>query len=273
MKHAACLNLFLLLFIFPVLSQEEPCNCPGGNKKGNGVLYFSWGYNRDWFSSSDLHFKNTGSDDYDFTLYDVKAKDRPGFDQILRTAATGDITIPQYVYRIGYYFAGKRDIGLEINFDHTKYIMTGGQSVRIKGQIHGMELDGDTLLHSDFLKFEHSDGANFMMLNFVKRKALFNSSNTKHWLSGIVKAGAGPVIPKTNVTIFGSHLDNRFHVAGWVTGVETGARYDFRHFFMEATCKGTFANYTDVLVIGTGKANHHFWTFEAILTAGFQFGI
>ena len=271
MKQVFLLSLFFLLCTSALFSQEEACNCPGGVKKGKGSFYGAWGYNRDWYSGSDIHFHNNGSDNYDFTLYDVKAKDRSGFSDILRN--TLEITIPQYVYRFGYYFNNKHDLGVELNFDHAKYVMVQDQEVHIKGQIHGTVLDKDTVLYNEFLRFEHTNGANFMMGNFLKRKNLFRSSNNKHWLSAIVKTGVGIVIPKTDVTIFGNRLDNRFHIAGWIAGVETGLRYDFKHFFMEATAKGTFANYADVLVIGTGKANHHFFTFEAIACAGYQIGL
>jgi hypothetical protein len=253
--------------------KEEGCNCPGGSKKGKGVLYLSWGYNRDWFSKSNLHFENSGSDNYNFTVYNVGAKDRSGFNHLLQTAAHGDITIPQYNYRLGYYFNNKHDIGIEINFDHTKYVMVQDQSVHIKGQIHGVEMDKDTVLGADFLKFEHTNGANFLMGNFIKRKGCFHSENNKHWLSAIVKPGAGIMIPKTDVTLFGTRVDNKFHIAGWLIGLETGLRYDARHFFVEATVKESYVDYTDVLTIGTGRANHSFWCFEAILTAGFQFNL
>lgn len=270
MQRCYSLITFILLFILQGFSQDEPCNCPGGSKKTNGVLYASWGYNRNWFSKSDLHFKDQGSDNYDFTLYDVEATDRPDFNKILRTI---ELSVPQYVYRIGYYFSSKQDMGVEINFDHSKYVMINDQVVHVKGQIHGIELDQDTLLHGNFLKFEHTNGANFLMANFIKRKDFLHSSNNKHWLSAVLKAGAGIVIPKTDVSLFGNRLDNRFHIAGWIAGIETGFRYDFSHFFAEATAKGAFANYSNVLVIGTGKASHRFWCTQAILTAGFQFGL
>jgi len=266
--------LFALLYSIAGLSQtvdleEETCNCPGGSKKGKGTFYASWGYNLDWYSKSDIHFRNSGTDNYDFTLYKVRAKDRPGFDQII----SWEITVPQYVYRLGYYFNDKHDMGVEFNFDHSKYVMVQDQTVRIKGQIHDQILDKDTILGTDFLKFEHTNGANFMMGNFLKRINFYHSADKKHWLSAVAKFGAGIVIPKTDVTLFGNQLDNRFHIAGWIAGSETGIRYDgFKHFFAEATLKGTFANYSDVLVIGTGKASHSFWTGQLILNAGFQFG-
>lgn len=249
-------------------------------KKTKGSLYFSWGYNRDAFSKSDIHLKNTtgeynpvtgNHDYYDFTIYDATAKDRNGIRDVFNT----DLTIPQYVYRIGYYFNNKKDLGIEINFDHVKYVMRDWQTLHVKGNILGQEVDKDTLISPDnFLHFEHTDGANFLMLNIMKRQRLYASKNDKHWISVIGKVGAGPVIPRTQVTIFGQDLNNRFHIAGYCAGIELGLRYDaFKHIFIEYTAKGAYANFTNVLVLGSGKAHHHFWTAENILTLGFQFSI
>lgn len=280
MRQLLTVLVFFFIYITSGFTQNEVCDCPGQSKPGKGTFYFSWGYNRDWYSKSDLHFKNTSGDynattgnydNYDFTIYDVKAKDRPGFRDILRT----DLTIPQYVYRLGYYFNDKHDLGVEINFDHAKYVMVGWQTLHVQGTIQGQHVDSMILVRPDsFLHFEHTDGANFLMINFVKRQRLLVSANKKLWLSGIVKIGAGPVIPKTDVTLFGQRLNNRFHIAGYIAGVEAGIRIDaFEHFFLEYTGKGAFANYTNVLVIGAGKAHHNFWVAENILTLGVQMAL
>ncbi|MCE3278721.1 MAG: hypothetical protein K0S44_912 [Bacteroidetes bacterium] len=265
--------VFFLFFFASInfFAQEAP---PVKSEKGR--FYFSWGYNKDWFSKSDIHFKNSSTEydsenqvkSYDFILYNIEAKDRPGFKDIPNT----ELTIPQYVYRIGYYFNDKRDLAIELNFDHVKYVMRDWQTARLKGTIHGQYYDLDTMISPDnFLAFEHSDGANFLLLNIVKRHKLLNSKNTRHHLSAIIKVGAGIGIPKTRVQLFGETLDNRFHVAGFIAGSEGGLRYDSRYFFAEYTAKGSFANFTNVLVIGEGKASHHFWTLENILTIGLQF--
>src|ERR1043165_787794 len=107
------------------------------------------------------------------------------------------------------------------------------------------------------------------MLNIMKRHQLLHSKDNKHLLYGIVKAGAGPVIPRTDVTMFGEHINNCFHIAGYCAGIETGFRYEaFRHVYLEYTAKGAFANYKNVLAYGPGRAHHYFWTFENILTLG-----
>jgi hypothetical protein len=247
-------------------------------KKDKGTFYFAWGYNRDWFSKSTLHFKNTSGefnpvtgrhDSYDFTIYDATAKDRPGFKNLLRS----DLTIPQYNYRIGYFFKKKKSLGIEINFDHVKYIMNDNQTLHVKGYIMDQQIDQDTTINpNNFLHFEHSDGANFLMLNIIKKQKLLATKNEKQLLAAVIKIGAGAVIPRTDVTLFGQRLNNRFHVAGYCAGVEAGLRYEaFKHIYLEYTAKGSFANYTNVLVIGNGKAHHYFWCLENILVLGLQF--
>lgn len=248
-----------------------------GIKKKKGTFYAAWGYNKDWFSNSDIHFVNASSaydeftktnENYDFTLYALKAKDKSGFKHILNSPPT----VPQYVYRIGYYFNGKSDLGIEINFDHAKYVMVTDQKAHLKGRINGVEYDKDTIVGVDFLKFEHTNGANFLMLNLLKRKDILKNALRKQRLGIVLKTGAGIVIPKTDVTLFGERLDNKFHVAGFIIGTDIGLRYEpCRHFFLESSFKGTFADYTNVLTVGNGKANHHFWTLEALLTGGISF--
>jgi hypothetical protein len=235
-------------------------------KKNKGTFYFAWGYNSDWFSKSDLHFEDHAKDHYDFTLYGVKAGDRPNLSHIFDR----DISIPQYSYRLGYYFNNEHDLGVELSFDHAKYIVSQYQTVHIKGTIHDLVIDKDTLINPHFLLFEHTNGANFLMVNFLKRTKFFRSKNQKHALNYVLKPGAGIVIPKTDVTLFGERRDNVFHVAGYILGLDAELRYEFgKHLFAEAGGKGCFANYSNVLTIGSAKANHHFFSFELLFIVGY----
>lgn len=258
--------LFLATTGFYVHAQET-CNCPQQVKAGKGTLYLTWGYNLDWYSKSDLHFKGNDFGGYNFTLYNVKAHDRASLDKIIGYP----LSVPQYVYRLGYYFNNKHNTGIEINFDHAKYIMTKNQTLHLKGSIAQVNYDKDTLVTKNFLLFEHTNGANFLLVNFLKRHYLYASANKKHWISFIGKAGMGMVIPKTDVTLFGTRLDNKFHIAGYIMGLDAGLRYDaFKYFFIETSLKGVFANYTNVLTVGDGKAHHHFFAAETIFSAGLQ---
>ncbi len=266
---------FLLLFGFFLNSFSQTDSL----KKKKGQLYFSWGYTRAKYSKSTLHFKNTSNkfneftqqnDNYDFTVYDAVATDRPDFDKIKDFI---NITIPQFVCRGGYMFNNKW--GIEINYDHTKYVVTDYQKVRVKGRVNNNYFDQDTILDpATFLHFEHTDGANFWMVNAVRKTSLYNP--TKNFdVSWVLKPGAGIVFPRTDVTLFGERLNNNWHVAGWIVGVESGLRMEFlRHGFFEFVGKGSFADYTTCLVLGkgNGKARHHFFTAQLTATIGLKFG-
>lgn len=232
-------------------------------------MYFQWGYNRDKYSKSDLHFKNGSK--YDFTVYNAAAGDQPNFNAFKEHPL--DITIPQNVYRIGFYLNKKRTHAIEINYDHAKYVVADNQTLRIKGNINGEDIDKDTLIKRYFIHFEHTNGANFYLVNYVGiHDLLRNKKNTRLMASAVWKLGAGVVIPKSDVILFGKQLDNKFHLAGYILGAEAGLRfYPLKKWFLEATGKGGFANYLNVLTTeAQGRAHHHFYYGEIIGTVGYE---
>jgi hypothetical protein len=266
----------LICSVLPILAQNNSTE----KKKKKGSLYVSFGYTRAAYSKSTIHFSDNSNayhditqknNNYDFTIYDAKAHDRPDFDKI---ADLKNFSIPQYVYRMGYYFNNRRDFGIEGSFDHTKYVVTDYQRVRIKGHFNGTYVDKDTTLDPrNFLHFEHSDGANFLMINLLKRWKLVDRPLLN--IGWVVKPGAGVVIPRTDVTLFGERLNNKFHVAGYIVGLESGIRTEFlKYGFFEFVAKGSYANFMQVLVCGAGsKANHHFYTGQLTATIGLMVGL
>lgn len=247
--------------------------------KMKGKFYLGWGYNRDWYSKGSIRLVNSNPQlingkyyTYDFTIYNAKAVDRPQFDRIYDVA---NITVPQFSVRLGYMFNNKKDIGIEINYDHSKYVVVDYQKVRIKGQINGEYMDKDTILDpNNLLHFEHTDGANFWMISFIKRWKLVTSKNNKHNLGFIIKPGFGIVYPRTDVTLFGNRVNNNWKISGIVGALEAGLRTElFKHAYIEFTGKGGYANYINSLVQGKGygKASNRFWFAEAILIFGYQF--
>ncbi len=265
-------NLILLALLAALYAQaqQDSLAIAGFIKKSKqvrGAFYFGWGYNKDYYSKSDIHVHgDTKKGPVDFMLYDMEAKDRTGFRDILRT----DLTIPQYGYRIGWWMPNGV-WGVELNFDHPKYIVTDYQTVHLKGSIYGKEYDVDTLIDPvDFMHLEHTDGANFLVANIMYRKKIFSRPNLR--VFGMAKVGAGIVIPRSNVHLFGDHFDHNFHVAGQVASIETGLHIDlFRHFYIEPTVKGAFANYPNVLAVDDALISHHFWAGMIELHVGIQF--
>jgi len=234
--------------------------------KRTGSFYLSWGYNTEWYTKSTIHIKQPGLDN-DYQMMDVKAHDHRGWDE---NFVTTPVTIPQYNYRIGYYFNEKQDLAFVINFDHTKYIITDNQSIRIKGILGGKRVDENIMFSEDngFYYFLNN-GANFFLFNIVKRYPLFHSKNKMFKLDLTPKVGIGPVVPHVENRLFGERNDAAFQFGGWNTGIETAWRATFMKYgFIEFSQKVDYACYS-YLRVAQGRANQSFGTFELILSAGF----
>jgi hypothetical protein len=77
----------------PVQSNSVKINT--GNKR-SGELYFSWGYNQEWYTHSNVKINQPALGN-DFTFEDISGHDHKGWDEGIFNKA---ISIPQYNYRI-----------------------------------------------------------------------------------------------------------------------------------------------------------------------------
>jgi hypothetical protein len=230
-------------------------------KNNKGTAYFAFGSQRIWYTNSDIHVRRGGSPSFDFTLFDVKARDEGGLKWH---------TAPQFSYTVGYYFK-KKNFGIEYQYDHIKYFVIQNQRVRMTGVINGARFNQDTTLVPSFFMLEHSDGANYAMLNFVKWIPLAADKKNRFAVQLLAKLGAGVVNPKTNSTIMGVHRDDRYHISGFVTGVESGLRFTlFRNFIATASYKGTYASYSDFLIAG-GRGSQKWYAGQFVYMIGAQF--
>jgi hypothetical protein len=259
---------------------QELLKVKENNQKHTGNFYLLWGYNRDWFAKSTIHISNVNGDPnshneygvYDFYLEDVVAHDKPDFKAIKDIA---NLTIPQFNFRIGYYLNNARNEGWEINYDHAKYVVDDYQTMHIRGQIFGTSVDKDTLMIPSNFHYEHTDGANFWNINYMRRWNLVKSKNEKFKLNFIGKAGIGFVMPRTDIKIFGNRVNNNWKIAGICANIETGIRGElWQHFIIEFTAKAVAADYISCLVQGkgNGKASQFIKCGEIILNVGWQFG-
>lgn len=265
---------YLVLFTVLGLSQLQ-AQTDSTKQKRKFSYYATWGYNRESYTTSTIHFKNEGTlngvdqyGPYDFVVKDVKAHDRPDFDGIKDVI---NITIPQFSMRFGFWLNNKNDEGFEINYDHAKYVVTEGQMARFTGNINGVWVDKDSIIDSKYFHFEHTDGANFWMINYMKRNKIYYSKNIK--FGYVIKPGVGIVFPRTDVTLFGERVNNDWKLAGVCAGMETALRAEFfRHFLIEFAGKAGWANYMNCFVLGkNGIAKQKFGFIEGILSIGYQF--
>lgn len=236
-------------------------------------MYLQWGYNTEWYTNSTIHFKMSNGNN--FTLHHAKAHDKPDFDAVVKNPV--EISIPQYNYRFGFYLNKKHTKALELNFDHTKYVVTDGQKVHVTGIIDGIHVDGDSVLNDQtFLHFEHTDGANWLHINYVQQKTLFTTyKKSRPLITFLWKVGAGINIPRSDFTWRGDRLNNDFHIAGYNFAAEAGGRiYPFKKLFFEFTGKTGFVKYINALAntkqLKGNRVTHSFGYFEFIGLIGYD---
>lgn len=234
-----------------------------------GEFYFSWGYNKDWYTHSNVHI-NQPSLGNNYTFVNIKGHDRPGWDKYFLSQ---QLTIPQYNYRIGYIFNKEKGLGFEINFDHTKFIFAD-QQARIKGTRNNKPIDSIVNFNAtNGFYYYLNNGANFLLFNIVKRWHYYKTKNEKIKIDGFGKAGIGPVIPHVQNAFFGQPNDAGFQFGGWNIGVEYAIRGTFfKHIYLEFANKLDYASYSG-LQIYEGKARQSFGCYEWILSLGTTFPI
>ncbi len=228
-------------------------------------VYFSWGYNAEWYTRSNVHVKQDELGN-DYTFNKVKATDHRGWDEGLFKQ---QLTIPQYNYRIGYMLDEDRGIGIEINFDHTKYIIALDQDLHMTGQFQGRNVDTNIRFSSENgFHYYLNNGANFFLINLVKRMHLWHDKQNIVRIDALGKAGIGPVVPHVDNQLFGGQNDPHFQLGGWNTGVEADIKATFwKYAYLEYGFKGDYARYSGLRSY-KGDARQSFGTFEMILSLG-----
>ncbi len=251
-----------LFFILPKTSVAQV------KKKRKGEFYFSWGYNTEWYTRSTVKINQPDLNNH-YKFKNIKGHDHPGWDEGLFSKA---LTIPQYNYRLGYFLNDKNDLGIEINFDHTKFIFEDGQEARVKGTLNGRSVDSTVLFNeANGFYYYLNNGANFLLFNIVKRWNWYTDKSKHVKIDALGKAGIGPVIPHVQNSFFGEKNNPGFQFGGWNTGVEGAVRSTFyRYVYVEFAGKLDYARYSG-LKIYKGKARHAFGTAEVILSLGFTF--
>ncbi len=269
--------LLLILISQVVFSQEKEVK----KESNKGKLFFYWGWNVADYSNSDIHFKG---ENYDFTLYDVSAKDRPtpfGFDPYFHPLK---ITIPQTNVRIGYFFHDNYTISVGV--DHMKYVMNQYQKVKINGTINtGSSYDNvytnndEVLLTHDFLQFEHTDGLNYVnaeLKRFDEIGHLIGMTSKDFTLSITEGVGAGILFPRTNTKLLGGERHDDFHVSGWGVSVGAGLNLTFlKYFFIQSDLKWGYINMQDIKTSlnSVDSASQKFTFFEKTIVFGARFNI
>lgn len=237
----------------------------------NGRFYGSWGYNHEWYTKSNISVDQPQLNN-NFTYEDLNAHDRVGWNNLFHVQPT----IPQYNYRIGYFFDEKQLWGIEISFDHTKYVVWQGGNSPIKGTLNGRQVDSTININNSTLYWQLNNGANWFDINITRKLPIYASHDNKIVLYGLVKFGIGPNVPHVSDEIFGNWNNGHFQLGGWNTGVEALIRCTFfQYAFIEYSNHAVYANYSGLKVWGgngnNGTAAQSFGAYEWIANIGFTF--
>ncbi|MCB0707578.1 MAG: hypothetical protein KDC34_19820 [Saprospiraceae bacterium] len=243
MKHILC----IALVAFGICTGQTQGFFP--DDSNDRQFYFYWGWNRCAFTQSDIHFEGSG---FDFRLMDVKARDRQSTFDVKVYLNPGLMTIPQYNFRLGWFFSPKYQVSFGI--DHMKYVVVQDQEVPIKGEIGSSSPDfagkyvGQPIkLTTNFLRFEHTDGLNYVNLELRRMDRLFGYKWINFYL--LEGAGAGFLLPRTNTTLLGMERYDEFHLSGFGLGAMAGLNMRLgKHFFIQTEGKIGYIYMPDIRI-------------------------
>ncbi|MEP6792758.1 MAG: hypothetical protein ABJB16_00410 [Saprospiraceae bacterium] len=264
--------LFLLCIIHSGFSQTQS-DLQQISRKGN--IYIYWGWNRGWFSKSDIHFK---SSNYDFILKQVVSQDKPTRFTVNNYLNPFNATIPQTDFRIGFFISN--NYALSAGFDHMKYVVLRDQVAKISGYISNTETVYDKIYSNedihitpDFLKFEHTNGLNYINMDVRRFDEILNLNKIKINLTEGI--GAGMLIPKTNTTLFDKNNNDEYHISGYGISAVIAVNISFfKYFFIQSELKNGFINMPDIRITSndTDKASQNFLftQFNIVLGANFR---
>lgn len=272
---------FLLLAIINVVTIAE-INAQSESKKSHAPqnrIYAYWGWNRGYFTNSDIHFSGRG---YDFTLKEVVARDRQSEFSFRTYFHPAKFTIPQTNYGIGFYL--KNNYVLTLTMDHLKYVVQRPQSVIISGNISGggLPYQGDynnekITIQDDLLKLEHTNGLNYLSVGIMRSDNLFEQINplkNKLELNALEGIGVGVMVPKTDVTLLSQPRNDQYHLSGFGLSANAGLQLVFfQHFFIRGEIKAGYINLTSFRVSpdDSEKGQQHFYFLQPSGQFGWAF--
>ncbi len=281
MKNIILYSAFLVMcFSKNTIAQEQIKIQEKYTAHNKGKFFVSWGGNRESYSKSDITFKGK---DYNFTLDNVKAHDKPKGWHI-DYVNPARMTIPQTNFKMGYFVNDHYSVAIGV--DHMKYVMGQNQTVNMTGSIAAnTPFDGvydkvPTVMTEDFLKFEHTDGLNYINTEFSRHddiSSLFKITDTDKIQVNLTEGvGFGILYPKTNTTLLGKERHDEFHVSGFGTSLKAGLNITFfKHFYIQGELKGGYINMQDIRTTQSSEdsASQDFFFFQRIIAFGGIFKI
>lgn len=241
------LFVLLLLAIIAIPANAQVRKHQRKRSTNAGTLFFYWGYNRTAYTKSNIHF--IGSD-YDFEMKGVKATDRqPKFGANLYLNPM-NMTIPQYNFRIGYYFTEKWAISLGV--DHFNYVMAPNNEVVLDGHFamgadslwEGNYQQESTVIDPNHFHYEHSGGLNYMRIELLRSYDIWEAGDRRQFaITGNVGLNLGPMLTTTNFRFANEQSNRSTALSGYGIGANASVRLEFfKHLFIQGEGGVAFAH-------------------------------
>ncbi|MBI2259793.1 MAG: hypothetical protein HYU67_12965 [Flavobacteriia bacterium] len=272
-KSLGLIVLFLFL-TFSSVSQKKYRFKKDKRTTGKGSLWFYWGYNRTYYSKSDILFNGTG---YRFTLQNVTASDNPSND-ISTYFNINTFVVPQFNVRVGYYIKPKLSISL--GYDHMKYLMDDKNNVLLTGHI---DPGVDSLWSGDYdgkmittdrnhFHYENSNGLNYIRVELMRSLLLYQTKSQWFGLNANIALGTGILFTISDFNFAQNFERYTQSVAGMGLSTHASLRFEFfKHFFIQPELSGGRMSIWKVKLRESDKnayAKHSFWYFQHNITIG-----
>ena len=246
-----------------------------------GAIFFHWGYNRDFYSKSDINFTGPG---YDFTLQDCQAEDRQESLSYENYFKFNNITIPQYNIRIGYMI--KKNWAISLGFDHMKYILKDNVPYQLSGTINpgvdletnwsGIYINEPVITQEASFHYENSNGLNYIRAEVSRVDQWYRQRNSAWFaLSSLFGVGAGAIVSMNDFTFAGRKSLETQSLSGMALSLHADMRLEFfRHFYIQPGIGSGFMLQNNVKTRPedfNSIASHQFGYIEAHILFGLLF--
>ena len=246
-----------------------------------GAIFAHWGYNRSFYSRSDINFRGSG---YDFTIGACEAEDRPepfSFDNYFNIRK---LTVPQFNLRIGYLF--KNNWAISLGYDHLKYVLKDNTPYTLSGQINpgvddatnwsGYYTNEPIITDEATFHYENTDGLNYIRAEITRIDQWYREKRSAWFaFSSLLGVGSGPILSVNDFTFAGQKTMQTTSLSGLGISTHIDLRFEFfKHFYIQPGASAGYMLQNNVRTRSTdynAVASHRFAFLEYHVVAGWLF--
>ncbi len=265
MQHLYKKHILCALFGFLIATGFQSYAQVGNwEETHRGSVYFSLGYDKQWFASTNIVVKQGAANNY--TLSGFTGTD---------LGPSNDFFNPlHYTYRLGYYFNYGQNAALEACFSPVRYYIADNQNLQVSGTYMGQPVKGLMEFQRDRnFKYFLDNGSGSIVVNFVKRFGLLRKVSHKFALDAVAKGGLGLMTPKVTYGFGAPATSVAAEVTSLVYNLEAGMKWTtHRHVFVELDYHYQMANLSDLDIAG-GTVTQNLMAHTATLNLGYIFPV